>query len=295
MRWRRSSRSPAESPVTWVGRRTATGDGGPPRSPEIHDHGSMTPDHRRAEGRAPRMTLTHATSVTPLAPPQDVPAASRRERRPRGAGGPPALDRPDARPADRLRLRPAVLPRVRRVQHLPVARHGVGVAARRAALDVRPADLGGPGQLPRPLHQPVLLERVPQHGDHRRDLDRAAAVHGARDRAPAQLPAAGPHVLPGRDPDALRDEPGRGDRDLPRALRHQARPGQLVPAPRAPARRRLAGLQVAGPDRGLDDRHLALDRLQRADLPGRHAVDRLDAVRGGGGRRCRPLARSSCT
>ena len=34
------------------------------------------------------------------------------------------------------------------------------------------------------------------------------------------------------------------------------------------------GSKWPSPDRGLDDRHLALDRLQRADLPGRHAGDR---------------------
>ena len=59
-------------------------------------------------------------------------------------------------------------------------------------------------------------------------------------------------------------------------------------------RRRLAGLEVAEPDRGLDDRHLALDRLQRADLPRRHAVDRLDALRGGRHRRRRRAGSSSC-
>ena len=63
----------------------------------------------------------------------------------------------------------------------------------------------------------------------------------------------------------------------------------------APAGRRLAGLQVALPDRGLDDRHLALDRLQRADLPGRHAGDQHRPLRGRRHRRRRPLGSSSAT
>ena len=49
--------------------------------------------------------------------------------------------------------------------------------------------------------------------------------------------------------------------------------------------RRLAGLEVAVPDRRLGDRHLAVDRLQRADLPGRHAGDQLRPLRGRGHRR----------
>ena len=58
---------------------------------------------------------------------------------------------------------------------------------------------------------------------------------------------------------------------------------------RAPARRGLAGRQVALPDRGLVDRHLAVDRLQRTDLPGRHAGDQLRPVRGRRHGRRRPL------
>ena len=58
---------------------------------------------------------------------------------------------------------------------------------------------------------------------------------------------------------------------------------------RPPADRRLAGLEVALADRGVVDRHLAMDRLQRADLPGRHAGDRPDALRGGRDGRRRPL------
>ena len=49
------------------------------------------------------------------------------------------------------------------------------------------------------------------------------------------------------------------------------------------------GSQVAGAGRGLDHRHLALDRLQRADLPRRHAGDRLLALRVGGDRRRRQV------
>ena len=60
----------------------------------------------------------------------------------------------------------------------------------------------------------------------------------------------------------------------------------LLPARAPPSGRRLAGIEVAEPDRRLDDRHLAVDRLQRADLPRRHAGDRRLALRGGGhGRR----------
>ena len=74
----------------------------------------------------------------------------------------------------------------------------------------------------------VLLERVQEH-DHDRDhLDRPAAVHGARHRPPAELPPARAHVLPGRDADAVRDQPRRRDGDLRRAVRPEARAHQLV-------------------------------------------------------------------
>ena len=48
--------------------------------------------------------------------------------------------------------------------------------------------------------------------------------------------------------------------------------------------------EVAGPDRGLLDRHLALDRLQRADLPRGDAGDPRRPVRVGGAGRRGPLA-----
>ena len=50
--------------------------------------------------------------------------------------------------------------------------------------------------------------------------------------------------------------------------------------PRRPAPGGLAGVEVAQPGRGRRHRHLALDRLQRVDLPGRHAGHRLVTVRG---------------
>ena len=86
---------------------------------------------------------------------------------------------------------------------------------------------------------------LPQHHHDRDHLDGPAAVHGAGHRPPAQLPPPRADVLPGRDADALRHQPGRRDGDLRRAVRPQPRPGQLDPARAAPADRRLAGLEVA--------------------------------------------------
>ena len=157
--------------------------------------------------------------------------------------------------------------------------------------DVRPADLGRTGQLPRPVHEQVLLERVPQHHHHRHHLDRPSAVHGTGDRAPAELPDAGPHVLPGRDADAVRHQPGRSDGDLPPALRqgprhHQLGPAALVHLPPVDWQGSKWPSQIAVSV----DRHLALDRLQRTDLPGGHAGHRHVAVRGRSDRRCVALA-----
>ena len=60
-------------------------------------------------------------------------------------------------------------------------------------------------------------------------------------------------------------------------------------ARRPPAGGRLAGLEVALADRRRDDRHLALDRLQRPHLPGRHAGDQHRPLRGGRHRRRRQV------
>ena len=101
-----------------------------------------------------------------------------------------------------------------------------------------------------------------------------AARAGSRPGAPAQLPAARPHVLPRRDADAVRHVGRRGDAGLRADLRPGRRAwsnGLLGAGRHRPGR--LAQRRLDGADRHLGDRHLALDRLQRADLPGRHAVD----------------------
>ena len=65
---------------------------------------------------------------------------------------------------------------------------------------------------------------------------------------------------------------------------------QLGAVARRLRRRRLAQRRLDGADRHRRHHHLALDRLQRPHLPGRHAVDPAGPLRVGGPRRRQPLA-----
>ena len=110
----------------------------------------------------------------------------------------------------------------------------------------------------------------------RRALDGPAARAGPRPGPPAQLPAARADVPARRDADALRHLGRRGDAGLRADLRPGRGAGERAARRRRDRPRRLAQRRLDGPGRDLGDRHLAVDRLQRADLPGRHAVDRHD-------------------
>ena len=84
---------------------------------------------------------------------------------------------------------------------------------------------------------------------------------------------------------------GRGrDAGLRAALRPRLRPDQLAAGLVGHRPGRLAQRQLDVADRHLGDRDLALDRLQRADLPRRHAVDPERPLRGRRDRRRQPLA-----
>ena len=152
-------------------------------------------------------------------------------------------------------------------------------------------ELGRPGQLRPALHQPVLLERAAEHLHDRRALHRPAAAAGARPGAPAQLQAARP-----RRSSASRCScpyaTSVAAATLVFALLFGRDAGMInwAARPRRDRPGRLAERRLDGADRHLRDRHLALDRLQRADLPGRHAGDPARPVRGGRAGRRQPLA-----
>ena len=74
---------------------------------------------------------------------------------------------------------------------------------------------------------------------------------------------------------------GRGRHRLQPALQPRLRPDQLGARPGRHRPDRLAGHQVVVLDRDLHDGRLAVDRLQRAHLPGRHAGDPARPLRGG--------------
>ena len=101
----------------------------------------------------------------------------------------------------------------------------------------------------------------------------------------------GPDVLAGRDADARtppRWPPRRWSSRCSSAATRAWSTGLLALRRDRPGR--LAATRLDGPDRHLGHRHLALDRLQRADLPGRDAGDPGRPVRGGRDRRRQPLA-----
>ena len=134
-----------------------------------------------------------------------------------------------------------------------------------------------------------------QHPHHRDPVDGAAAVHGPRPGAPAQLQAPRPHLPAGRDPHAVRDEHRRRDPGLRAAVRARLRPHQRGPAGGRHRPGRLGGRPLDQPDRDRAHRDLALDRLQRAHLPRRHAVHPVRAVRGGRSSTAPAGGGSSCT
>ena len=180
---------------------------------------------------------------------------------------------------------------VRRVQPLPLAGHRVGVAAQRPADHLRPADRGSAwattatcsptsssGTRCRNTITIGIISTVPQ-------LCMALGIahllnYQLRGRTFFRVAMLMPYATSLAAATVIFIELFDNDYGLINWVLHRA----------APAAGRLAGLQVASPDRGVVHRDLALDRLQRADLPGRHAGHRHLAVRGGRHRRGVALA-----
>ena len=282
---------PGADPRTAGRRREERDDPGPARRRDRRGHAGRRVGRRRR----PRSTTRSADDPSTRgsdAPPRDVPAAG---RTPRPGGRDPHPARPwrsrllrrggAHRP---VRLRRPVLRDLPRVRAVPAGLHRLDQPA---PLPARlPDELGRPGQLRLAVHQPVLLQRAVEDVHDRRALDGPAARAGPRPGPPAQLPAARADVPARRDADALRHVGRRGDAGLRADLRPGRGPGERAARRRRHRPRRLAQRRLDGPGRHLGDRHLALDRLQRADLPGRHAVDQPRPVRGGGARRREPLA-----
>ncbi|CAG7646522.1 hypothetical protein SBRY_40435 [Actinacidiphila bryophytorum] len=201
----------------------------------------------------------------------------------RSAAQPPV---PAGRHGGPLRPHRPVLPAVRRLRALPAALHRLGVAAHGQHARPEPHDLAGRRQLHRAVERPRLLAVAAQHLHHRTALRRAAVAGrpGAGETA-RPAPARG-DLLPRRAARPLRHVGRRGSADLPvRLPAEQRRVRQLGAAPVRHRTRRLGTRDLDLEVRGGDHRVLALDRIQHADLPGRHAGRPHRAVRGGNARR----------
>src|SRR5690606_34208780 len=131
----------------------------------------------------------------------------------------------------------------------------------------------------------LLLERGVQHALDRRAVGGAAAAVRAVARPPAQPAAAGADLLPGHPAAAERHQRRRRRGDLQPAVRPRVRADQHGARGLRVRPHRLAGGHRDQPRRDRHDDHVAVDRLQRADLPRRDAGRAAGAVRGRHARR----------
>ena len=187
-----------------------------------------------------------------------------------GCGPPPAA--PPRRGHLALRLRRVVLPRLLRLRAVPARLHGVDVADR-----PQPAEPDDALRRARQLHRApprlLLLERGREHARDLGALHCPPAPARARARASDQHQAPRANLLPHERPAPAGDLARRRRPDLHAAVLTGLRAVQL------PARRdrdqpgRLGGRPILVLGRALRDGHVALDGIQRAPLPRRHAGD----------------------
>ncbi|CAK7284350.1 putative ATP-dependent protease La Type I [Streptomyces misionensis JCM 4497] len=201
----------------------------------------------------------------------------RRAERPRRMAQPAVALR---RPRVAVRLHRPLLPRLRRLRALPAPLYRVDRPAPGGDDEPEPVPVGRLRQL---LQDPPglgVLDGGRQHLRHRRPLHRPAAPRGARARPPAQLQAARQHVLADGHPHPVRHLGGHRRAGLRPGLPGRRRRPQLGAALLRRGQHRLGQRGVDLEDSHLGHRDLALDRIQRADLPRRHAGGAQRAVRG---------------
>ena len=146
------------------------------------------------------------------------------------------------------------------------------------------------------LHDSYFWNAVENTLGDLRALDRAAApARARRSRTCSTRSCAARTLLPDERAAAAGHLARRRRADLHAALRARLRPGQLRARRGRHRHGRLGGRDALVLDRALGDGHLAVDRLQRADLPGRDAGDPGRALRGGGDRRRAAAGGSSGT
>lgn len=180
-----------------------------------------------------------------------------------------------------VRLHSPVLSRLRRLRSLPAALHRVDRPAPGGDDRPEPDGVGRLGELRQDPARRGVLDGRRQHLPDRGHVDGPAAARRPGPGPSAELPAARQHLLADGRPHPVRHLGGLRRPRLRPGLPGRRRSAELAAALRRARRHQLGQRPLDFQDRDLRHRHLALDRLQRPDLSGRHAGRADRSVRGG--------------